>query len=67
MGASDDASMSYVIMRTDGVYVARSGSASSYTPYLQRARVFTTREAAERERCPGNERVVSIEAALGGG
>lgn len=58
--------MSYVIVRSDGAYVARPGSASSYTPYLQRARVFSTREAAERERCPGNERVSTVAEEMDG-
>jgi hypothetical protein len=56
--------MSYVIIRDDGVYVARPGSARSYTPYLQKARLFPTREAAERERCPENEAVLSVEEAM---
>lgn len=53
----------YVIRRTDqgGGYVAPAGSPSSYVQALQYARVFPTREAAERECCPGNELVVSIE------
>ena len=54
----------YVIIRSDGAFVARSGSASSYTSKLQNAAVFATREAAERERCPGNERVASMAEAL---
>lgn len=49
--------MAYVIKRTDqgGGYVAPPGSRKSYTPRLQSARVFSTREEAERNRCPGNE------------
>jgi len=39
------------------LYVAPSGSAARYTPYQQHARIFNTREEAERE-CCGNERVV---------
>lgn len=54
----------YVIIRTDGSFVARSGSASSYTNALQRARTWPTREAAERERCPENERVTSLQDAM---
>jgi len=55
--------MSYVIQRTtDGAYVARPGSRSSYVRELQHARVFLSREAAERERCPGNERIVESDA-----
>lgn len=50
----------YVIRRNDGVYVANLGERCSYTPSLERARKFSTRESAERERCPGNETVVSV-------
>ena len=45
---------------TDGKYVAKPGSKNSYTKFLQHARVFRTREEAERDRCPGNERIVGI-------
>ena len=55
----------YVIRRDDGAYVAPAGSRSSYTRALQDARTFPTREAAERDRCPGNERVLSIHEAMG--
>jgi len=50
----------YVIVRTDqgGGYVAMPGLHNSYTRFLQKARVFPTREAAERERCPENEKVI---------
>lgn len=40
-------------------YVARQGARSSFTPNLQNARTFATREAAERE-CCGDERVRSV-------
>lgn len=51
----------YVIRRIDqgGGYVARS-SEHSYTPKLQDARVWSTREAAELERCPDNEIIVTV-------
>lgn len=52
--------MLYVIQRSDGVWVTRPGSKGSYTRFLQHARVFRTREEAERERCPGNERVIAV-------
>lgn len=48
-----------------GHYVARPGEDKSYTPLLQKARVFATRAEAERERC-GNETVISVENALEG-
>lgn len=54
----------YVIKRTDGVYVARPGSRSSYTPKLQDAQVFNTRAEADRARCPGNEIIVSVEGEM---
>jgi hypothetical protein len=58
--------MSYVIQRTDRPndwYVSPPGSLASYTPKLQDARVFPTREAAELEKC-GNERVLTLEEAM---
>ena len=58
--------MLYVIRRTDqgGGWVSQSGSKCSYTLALQTARVWQTREAAERQRCPGNEVVESVEQVL---
>jgi hypothetical protein len=50
----------YVIQRNDGAYIAPLGSKSSYTRTLGNARKFSTKEAAEAERCPGNEHVVSV-------
>lgn len=51
--------MAYLIKRTDqgGGYVAPQGSAKSYTRSRQAARQYTTREAAEADRC-GNEIIV---------
>jgi hypothetical protein len=54
----------YILVRDDGAYVAPAGSRSSYTRELQHARTFATREAAERDRCPGNERVIPLEEAV---
>jgi len=47
----------YVIRRTDqgGGFVAPQGSKKAYTFQRLRARIFKTREAAEADRCPGNE------------
>lgn len=58
----------YVIERTDqgGGYVSRQGSKSSYTPYLQQAKTWPTREAAERELCVENERILRIESVASG-
>ena len=54
--------MAWIIKKTDGRggYVARPGSASSYTRDLAKAQRFPTREAAERERCLENEQVVDL-------
>jgi hypothetical protein len=65
----------YVIVLTEyngrypaGYYVAdmnknRSGG-GSYTRSLQNAKVFSTREQAEGERCPGNEIVMDVTRIL---
>lgn len=58
--------MGYVIVRDDqnpehSRHYPRVGS---YTRFLQHARVFPTREAAEHDRCPENERVVTVDAVL---
>jgi hypothetical protein len=54
----------YVLMRTDGAFVAREGSQSSYTKDLRKARRFPTKEAAERDRCVENERILTMDQAL---
>lgn len=56
--------MTYILRRTDqgGGYVAQPGSHNSYTKDPLKARRFPTREAAERDRCPGNEVVVSLDS-----
>ncbi len=61
--------MTYVIKRTDqaGGYVACSGARFSYTKKLERAQIYLTREAADADRCPGNEIVLSVDALLGVG
>ena len=52
----------YVIQRvTDDAYVNQPGSRSSYTHSLERAQKFGTAEQADRNRCPGNERVVNVD------
>ena len=50
----------FVIKRIDGLYVAQPGMRNSYTRFLQYALVFRTREEAERDRCPENERIVEV-------
>ena len=54
----------FVIRRNDGAYVARPGSAGSYTRSLESAWKFYNREEADKQRCPGNETVVSVEDIL---
>lgn len=54
----DDAFVQDIHKSDDSVYV------SSYTRYLQKARAFLTREAAEREGVCSNERIVSVEEIL---
>jgi hypothetical protein len=52
--------MAYIIKRTDGAMVAdmrRNPTGSSYTRNPEYARVYATREAAERDLCPENERI----------
>ena len=52
----------YAIKRTDqgGGYVAPAGSHKSYTKNVRNAQLFTNREDAERNRCPGNEVIVDL-------
>lgn len=49
--------MAYILKRTDqgGGYVASPGLRCSYTRAIARARRYPTREAADADRCPGNE------------
>lgn len=52
--------MSYIIKRVDqgGGYVAEPGSAKAYTRSRDCARRFKTVEAADADRCKGNEVVL---------
>jgi len=53
--------MIYVIQHKEtGKYVSRSGSPRSYTNRLEEARVFRSRESAEKERCVENEALVDV-------
>ena len=57
----------FVLVRTsDGKYVAPPGQERSYTERLEDARVFASREMAERERCVDSEYVRSLESLLEG-
>lgn len=51
--------MYYVIVREDGMIASRPGSRRSYTSSLFRARIWRSRQSAERNRC-GNERIVDV-------
>jgi hypothetical protein len=57
--------MKYVIKRGN-LYVSRPGSQHSYTKFLQEARIFSSREEAEKHTCPDNERIVSVDSELNG-
>ncbi len=52
----------YVLRRTDqgGGYVKNFGGTSSYTQSLQHARRYESHEAAEADRCQGNEVVEEV-------
>lgn len=53
--------MRYLLRKNeDGLFVAQPGSRSSYTPYLQRAQFFSSREEAQRQAC-GNETVTTLD------
>jgi hypothetical protein len=57
--------MLFVLQRNeDGKFVAPAGAQRSYVKSLQDARAFTTREAAEQERC-GNESIVVVRDVMG--
>lgn len=55
----------WVLVRSDdGAFVAdmrKSTSGSSYTRNILKAKVYPSWEAADRDRCPGNETPVNIE------
>lgn len=56
----------YVLRRTDqgGGWVARPGSANSYTHKLQNAATWATRQAAYNDHCPDNEVIEEVEDIL---
>jgi hypothetical protein len=57
----------YILKRTDqgGGYLARAGSIKAYTRHLEQARTFASIEDALADAC-GNERVLTVEEAMGG-
>lgn len=50
--------------REDGKYVAKPGSSSSYTQYLQCAQAFETKEKADGSKCPENEYIINVDDIL---
>lgn len=52
----------FLLVRTDGAFVSRPGSRSSYTRDLLLARIYPTRDQADADRCPGNERIIPVDA-----
>ena len=50
----------YVIKKIEGKYLARRGSAQTYTSDFDQVAFFPTKESAELERCKDNEIVVDI-------
>jgi len=58
--------MGFVLVRNeDGKFVCPPGAENSYTSDLTKARIFSTREAAEQDKC-GNERVHPVTDFLQG-
>ena len=57
----------YVIQASHGRYVAPKGTYLAYVRDLAEARKYPTREAAERDCCVGNERVISLYELLSRG
>jgi hypothetical protein len=59
----------YVLKNSEtGRYVAdmsKSTTGSSYTPDIRKAKLYPTREAANGDRCPGNEYAVSVREEMG--
>jgi len=55
----------YVIVRIpDGQYVQPPGREKSYSPFLQDAQVFVSKEDADINCCTGNEQVIPLESAF---
>ena len=58
----------WLLKRTDqgGGYVAVDGHPHSYTGDVCYARLFRTRESAEKSMCKGNETPIKLESVLHG-
>ena len=52
--------MFIIINKDNGLMVAKSGSYYTYTKDIFNARIFSNKEQAQREICPGNEYVKDI-------
>ena len=50
----------YILQRDDGAYVAQRGSPHSYTRKLELAEIFPTLDAAQRNQCVENERIIAL-------
>ncbi len=50
----------FIIKRDDGKIVGKSGGVYSYTTNIFAARIFNTKEEAERNLCIENEHIVYI-------
>jgi len=50
----------FVIKKGKYYVKAAQGQKTPYTTDISRARLFATREEAEKNRCPENERVVEV-------
>ena len=58
----------YLIMRDDGALVAdtrKSTTGSSYTKDIRQAQRYTSKEQAQRDLCPENERIITLTEWLG--
>lgn len=54
----------WIIRNSNGRYVAKAGSSTSFTTDPLRARRFTSKSEAERH-CCGNERLVTLRELIG--
>ena len=52
--------MPWIIRRAGGGYAARPGSKKSYVPSTRNARTYDTKEEAEADCCPDNERPIFV-------
>ena len=58
----------YLIIRDDGALVAdmrKSTTGSSYTRDIRQAQRYTSKEQAQNDLCPANERIITLAEWLG--